>query len=444
MPSRSRDTAVSGEILARDFKATPYWLEAAPLSDSEPGEMPPRTDVAIVGAGYTGLSAAVTLARRGREILVLEAGLPGDGASTKNAGNVTRTLKKSFSELEHKFGAEKAAAYYREGGNAFEFLRELLVKERIECQDRWDGRFYAAHSPKAYEALARGTDKMREFVGLETEMVPRAQQGREVGSEKYFGGQLVRGTGLIHAGLLHRGLLKCAVDAGARIVPRTRVLDVATEGASFAITTSRGVIQARDVIIATNAYTGREGSVFRHFRRRLVPVISYVAATEELPPERLRRILPGLRPVLDTRTILFHIQPSPDHRRILIGGHAGRRYRDLRQIGRHLHAHYSDLIPEFRDVRISHCWSGIFAFTFDYLPHIGVHDGIHYALGCCGTGVPMGTYLGNKIALQVLGSAEGKTAFDGRGFPTVPLYTGDPWFLPGLVRYYAARDEIMG
>lgn len=434
---------MSGESLARDFKTTPYWLEAAPLAVSEPEEIPTRADVAIVGAGYTGLSAALTLARGGRAVVVIDAGLPGDGASTKNAGNVSRTLKKSFSELEHKFGAEKAAAYYREGGKAFEFLKELLAKEQIDCQAQWGGRFYAAHSPKAYDALARGSDRMREQVGLETEMVSRAEQQREVGSEKYFGGQLVRGPGVVHAGLLHRGLLKCALNAGVRIVARTRVLDVAADRAGFAVATSRGALQARNVVVATNGYTGRDGSIFDYFRRRLVPIVSYVAATEEMSPERLRRILPGMRPVLDTRTILFHIQPSPDHRRIVVGGHAGRRYRDLRQIARVLHAHYSELFPEFRDIRISHCWSGVFAFTFDYLPHIGVHEGVHYALGCCGTGVPMGTYLGNRIALQILGSAEGATAFDGRGFPTVPLYSGDPWFLPGLVRYYAFRDAIV-
>src|SRR5215470_17908977 len=138
-----------------EFRTAPYWLDAAPLSDFEPSDIPERADVAIVGAGYTGLSAAITLARQGRQVLVFDAGLPGDGASTKNAGNVSRTLKKSFPELEQKFGTEKAAAYYREAGNAFEFLKALLVKERIECQAQWGGRFYAAHSPRAYESLAR-------------------------------------------------------------------------------------------------------------------------------------------------------------------------------------------------------------------------------------------------------------------------------------------------
>ena len=435
---------MSSESLARDFRTTPYWLDAAPLAESEPEEIPTRADVAIVGAGYTGLSAALTLARGGRDVAVIDADLPGNGASTKNAGNVSRTLKKSFSELEHKYGAEKAAAYYREGGKAFEFLKEFLVREQIDCQARWEGRFYAAHSPKAYEALARGSDKMLKHVGLETEMVPRTQQSREVGSEKYFGGQLVRGPGVIHAGLLHRGLLTCALNAGVRIVPRTRVIGMSGDRGGFTVATSRGTVRARNVVVATNGYTGRGGSIFDHFRRRLVPILSYVAATEEISPERMRRILPGLRPILDTRTIIFHIQPSPDRKRILLGGHAGRRYRDLRKIARVLHAHYSDLIPEFRNVKISHCWSGIFAFTFDYLPHIGVHDGVHYALGCCGTGVPMGTYLGSRIALQIMSSPEGATAFDGRGFPTVPLYSGDPWFLPGLVRYYALRDAIAG
>jgi len=275
----ARGPTVSGEILSQDFKTTPYWLEAAPLAEAEPADLPARVDVAIVGAGYTGLSAALTLARGGRDVVAIDAGAPGDGASTKNAGNVSRILKKSFPELEHKYGAEKAADYYREGGKAFEFLKELLVREQIDCEARWEGRFYAAHSPKAYEALARGSDKMRKHVGLETEMVSREAQQRDVGSEKYFGGQLVRGPGILHAGLLHRGLLNCALNAGTRIVPRTRVLDIAGNRGGFTVATSRGALEARNVIVATNGYTGRDGSALDFFRRRLIPIVSYVAAT---------------------------------------------------------------------------------------------------------------------------------------------------------------------
>ena len=425
-----------------NFKTDPYWWDAAPPPEPAAAALPARTDVAIVGAGYTGLSAALTLARAGRTLAVLEADRPGAGASTRNAGNVSRTLKTGFRALAAAHGPERAAAYYRESARAIAYVRRLIEREQIACEFRSSGRYYAAHSPRAYEALAGGIEELRRRCGYEADMVPRAEQGCEIGSEHYYGGQRVHGPAILHASLYFRGLYDRALAAGAQVHGHTRVTGIARDGRDFIVETPRGRLAAGEVIVATNAHTGADNPVFRYLRRGVVPIRSYIIATEPVAPERLARILPGNRPVIDTRKVLFHIQPSPDGRRLIFGGHAGRNYGDLRTLVRRIHRHFARLFPDFDGVRVSHASEGYFGFSFDSLPHIGRRDGVHYATAFCGTGLPMGTWLGHKLALRILEAPDATTAFDDRPFPRPPLYTGRPWFLPAVVRYYHLRDSL--
>lgn len=431
------------DIFTADFKEEPYWWIDAPLRRFDPVPLPARVDVAIVGSGYTGLSAALPLTRAGRNVLILEAGTPGEGASTRNAGNVSRTLKWSFDGLAHRYGIDAATAYYREAALAIEHLDETIRSERIDCLFKRTGRYYAAHSPRAYEALAREVDVLFKRVGYQADMVPRAEQHEHVGSNAYYGGQVVHGPGYLHGALYHRGLIDRATEAGVTIAGHTRVTGIQRADRDFEVRTGHGTLRAGQVVIATNAYTGRDGPVFEYLRRRLIPVNTYAAATEPVPPELIKALVPGGRPIITSHKVVFHIQPTPDGTRLIIGGRAGRRDRDMRTTAARLHAHFAQRFPKFAPIRLARCWDGYFAFTFDYLPHIGMRDGVHYAVGCCGTGIPMGSYLGRKLALRLLGKAvESKTAFDERPFPTVPLYDGEPWFLPGLVRYYGLRDAL--
>lgn len=429
-------------MLTTDFTTDPYWWLDAPPREVPERPLPTTADVAIIGAGYTGLSAALTLARGGRSPLVLEADLPGAAASSRNAGNLNPVLKTGFPEFCQKYGLETAAAFYREARTAMAYLGQLIEAEGIACGFARTGRFYAAHSARAYEALACELEVLRDAVGFQAEMVPRAEQRREVGSDGYFGGQVVHDAGFLHGALYHQGLMARAGAEGAEIHARTRVLGVARDGAGFTLETARGRIAAREVILATNAETGYDDPLFRHFRRRLVPIRTFAAATEPVSADLIKRILPAGRPVLDTHKVLNHIQPSPDGSRLILGGRACRNDGGLHGTADRLHRHFRRFFPELADVRISHCWDGTFAFTFDHLPHIGIHEGVHYALGFCGTGIPMGTWLGHKIALRILGAPDAATPFDGRDFPTMRLYSGKPWFMPAAVRYYALRDSL--
>jgi glycine/D-amino acid oxidase-like deaminating enzyme len=192
-------------------------------------------------------------------------------------------------------------------------------------------------------------------------------------------------------------------------------------------------------VVASNGYTG---AATAWQRRRIVPIGSYIIATEALDPELIDRLMPLDRIVSDTRKVVYYYRPSPDRTRILFGGRVSAGETDARVSGPRLHADLVKLFPELRGTRITHSWVGFVAYTFDTLAHAGCHDGIYYAMGYCGSGVSMASYLGMRIGQQVLGLKEGHTAFDGLPFSTRPLYTGTPWFLGALVACYRWLDRL--
>ncbi|MEM8760534.1 MAG: FAD-binding oxidoreductase [Pseudomonadota bacterium] len=428
-------------LFAPDFKTTPYWLEDAPpvppLSDS----LPETADVVVIGSGYTGLNAALQTARGGRSTVILEAGAPGEGCSTRNGGQISTSVKPSAATLGRRHGRTRGDAIRAEGRAALEWIGEFLEAEGIDCDFRRCGKFHAAHTPAHYEALARSAAENQRSEGIEAHVVPAAEQSRELGTAFYFGGVVFPRFASLQPAKYHRGLLARALSEGAEIVPHCPALDIATgqPGAHrFAVETPKGTIRARDVVVATNGYTG---PLTPWLRRRVIPIGSYVIATEDLGPDLVQRLFPTGRKVSDTRKVVYYYGPSPDGRRIVFGGRVSTGETDPRVSGPRLHAAMRAIFPELGEVRISHSWFGTVAYTFDEIAHCGQHDGVHYAMGYCGSGVSMASYLGMKAGLRVLGQAEGRTAFDDLPFPTRPLYAGNPWFLPAAVAWYRWRDE---
>jgi glycine/D-amino acid oxidase-like deaminating enzyme len=205
------------------------------------------------------------------------------------------------------------------------------------------------------------------------------------------------------------------------------------------VETARGIVAARNVVVATNGYTGE---VTPWLRRRVIPIGSYIIATEPLPRETMARLMPKGRVISDTRKVVYYYRPSPDGSRILFGGRVSADETDPRVSGPRLHAEMVRLFPELAGARISHSWCGFVAYTFDELMHVGEHDGLHYAMGYCGSGVGMACYLGMRLGQQVLGLSEGQTGLNAASFPTRPFYSGNPWFLAPSVAYYRWRDRI--
>ena len=408
---------------------------AAPRSVDVP--LPRSVDVLVVGSGYTGLNVALVTARGGRSTLVLEKDRVGEGCSTRNGGQISTSVKPSFAELSKRHGSDTARAILMDGREALHWIGDFTKEEGIDCGFAVCGRFHAAHSPKAFETMTR--DAKRQTPGLEVELdvVPRAEQHAEIGTDAYHGGIVLKRHAVLDPGRYHAGLLARVREAGATVVDRCPAQGIERDGKGFVVSTPRGRLAAREIVIATNGYTG---AVTPWLRRRVIPIGSYVIATEPMPRETMQAVIPKDRIVSDTRKVVYYYRLSPDGTRMIFGGRVSQAETDPRVSGPLLRAEMARLFPQLAKTRISHSWMGFVGYTFDTLAHTGSHDGMHHAMGYCGSGVSMASYLGMRTGQKVLGLKEGRTGFDATTFQTRPLYTGNPWFLAASVRYYRWID----
>lgn len=418
------------------IKFEPYWWDAARPERHPAVTLAPRTDVAIVGSGFTGMRAALELARAGRSVVVFDKDAAGSGAARRNAAYLGRVLKHSLSHLMGKHGEAQGLAIYRELGDAFTGVIDLITREKIDCHLTRHGRFIAATSVQHYDALATDLEAMQRHLGYPYEMISRADQRREFGSDLYHGGAVIPDLGAIHSGLYHRGLTERAKQAGVVISDGTEVTAVTPENGGVTVVTDRGTIIAKDAIIATNGYTPKG---LGWFARRVIPFQAYMAATEELTEAQLRDAIPNLRTMIDSNTNIDFFRPAPDSRRLLFGGGTGAARGDAPV--RFLHGILVRVFPQLAQVKLSHVWTGFCAGTFDMMPHIGGRDHVWHGMGYNFAGIPMGTHFGGKLALMIQGKQEGRSAFAETPFPTLPFYSGNPWFLPMAMRYFDWKDR---
>nr|WP_325248982.1 FAD-binding oxidoreductase [Amylibacter sp.] len=427
-------------LLTADFKQTPYWWEAAAPSPRLGRELPQKpVDVAIIGSGYTGLHAAIQTARAGCSTLVLEAEAAGFGASSRNGGQVSTSVKPALAKLTKRYGAELAADILREGQASRDFIEDFIKSEGINCHFQVPGRFHGAHTARQYDLLARDAADSG-ILKTDAFMVPRGEQHSALGTDAYYGGIVFPRHASLHPALYHKGLLDLAQQAGAQVVTHCRVNGIARQaGGLFTLDTANGPVQARRVILATNGYTS---GITPWQQRRVIPIGSYIIATEELPAAVMDRLMPTDRILSDTRKLVYYYRPSPDRKRILFGGRVSLQESDPKITGPRLHAELVHLFPELAQTRISHSWTGLVGYTFDTLMHAGQDNGLYYAMGYCGSGVGMASYLGMRIGQQAADNPEGLTAFNKIPFPTRPFYTGNPWFLAPSVMAYRIRDRL--
>jgi len=432
-------TNIRSDLYTADFKAEPYWWDTAkPESGSD--EMPAgNVDVLIIGSGYTGLNAAIQTARGGRDTLVLDAEQAGWGCSSRNGGQISTSVKAGYEELAARYGKEKAFSILNDAKQSLAWIKQFVADENIDCDMTEVGRFHAAHNPAQFGKLTKQIGQ--QVPGLENDafVVERGDQRNELGTDAYYGGVVFPQHASVNPGKYHCGLMKLAKDAGASIVTQCPAVDIQHTRHGFRVYTPKGEINANQVVIATNGYTG---SLTPWQRRRVIPIGSYVIATEPLADGLMDQLMPKNRIVSDSRKVVFYYRSSPDRSRIVFGGRVSHNETDALVSGPKLHRALVNIFPELAATRISHSWVGFVAYTFDTLMHKGRRDGVHYAMGYCGSGVGMASYLGMRLGQQVLGLPEGKTAFDDIPFPTRPLYTGNPWFLGASVMYYRCRDRL--
>lgn len=423
-------------MLHPDFKPSPYWWEDVhEIKASAPP--PQKVDVAIVGSGFCGLSAAIELARSGTSVAVLDAGRIGEGASTRNGGMISAALKLP-ANLEKRVGTHKAEQLRREAVASLAHVEAKIAQENIDCALQLTGRLVLAYSKRAHRAQIRTAESLGKLTGTGVRVLSRHDLRGEIDTPFYHGGMLIDHAGGLHPARLHHGLADAAVRSGATLHNHFPVMAIERKTGGFSLSGPAGRLAAGTVIMATNAYTG---GVSPYFRRRLVPVASHMIATEEIAPELMREISPKGRFFADTKRVLYYFRASPDGKRILFGGRARFTACNEMQIAQILHRAMCGVWPRLKNIRVTHAWQGNVSFTFDDLPHIAQHDGVYFAGGCQGNGVAMSNYLGFRLARSITRPDDEPSAFQTLRFPTMPFYGGNPWFLPLVGGYYRALDH---
>jgi glycine/D-amino acid oxidase-like deaminating enzyme len=420
------------------YEARPLWHAQMPeLPSYRNRELPEAADVVVVGGGYTGVSAARQLAKQGARVTLLEAHQLGFGASTRNGGIVHPGYTWGPAELVQRYGEETGRALFRETLDGYRFLKELILDEAIDAEFIERGHLELAYAP-AHVAELEAAQRGLEEAGVECSFVPRDRLHEEIGSHAYFGALAFEGSGGLHPGRYFAGLAVAAARAGVDLHEGVRALAVrAQRDGRLAVETDRGSVLARDVVVGTNGYT--DGFV-PALRRRIIPIGSYIIATEPLPETLVREISPKGRVFFDTKNFLYYWRLTAD-RRLVFGGRASFIPTSVERTARILHRGMLEVHPQLRGVRIEHAWGGNVGFTFDRMPHVGRLGGVTYAMGCCGTGVAMLTYLGARVA-EWLGGGPAPVLARLR-FPLVPApYEGRPWFLPAVGEWFRLRDRL--
>ena len=429
------------DIFHRDFKPTPYWWEAYTPTDGGLVEIPRSARVAIVGGGYAGLSTALELAKHGIDVVVLEAKELGSGASTRNGGAVSGGVNvgKSFTGRTFEIEPGRAERMLSDASDAFALIHRLISEEEIDCFWEKPGRFVGAWATKHFDALAQRLAMLNTAAQSGAYMVPRERQREEIASDYYFDGMVVERSGKLHPALYYKGLLEACRRRGVVVCAEAAVERIEHASAEWRVDTRRGSVSAGDIVIATNGYTG---NLTPALKRRVVPIASHIIATEELPEDLARSLIPKARTLSDTKRVLCYYRMSPDGRRMVFGGRARFTQVNPTVSAPILHRYMTDRFPQLRGVKVTHAWTGNVAFTLDALPHMGESDGLHYCLGCNGSGVAMMTYLGWQTARKIARAANYACSFDAEEFPDHPLYSGNPWFLPVVGSYYRLRDSL--
>lgn len=421
-------------------KATPYWWEAAPVKSLASQPLVKKVDVVIVGAGYAGLSAGLRLARAGRSVIAFDSQNPGEGASSRNGGITSGNIRLDYNTLVRKFGESRAIAIEAEGKLAREFLYNFLTDEGIDCDFKLVGRFNGALGSQDYESLARNAEKLHRTLGIDAFAVSPAEQRSFLGTDFYRGGAVRMDIGGLHPAKFHAELLRVALAAGVEVHSGTAVKSIEQQSNGFQVKTSAGTVAAKQVLVCTNGYTDGANP---WLRRRLVPVRSRIIATEELSAVLMAKLMPRQMMCGETRQLGFYYRPSPDGKRILLGGRDGSTAGDPIEPTLHLRRNLIEIFPELENVKLSHSWFGNVAMHRDMIPRIFSRKGVTYAAGFCGSGVVWAPWIGTQAANKLLGEdGAALSAFDFRPPSAIPFYRGKPWFMPLFMSFYRFQDRL--
>ena len=404
-----------------------WWDNTLPVSMPD-SSLPQRTDVVIVGGGFAGLSAALELQRSGVEVTLIEKDWPGHGACSRNIGMVMDRIDGTTTgDLDGLVHGVKKCDLIREGRVAHDCVLELIKRENISCGLRQSGKLVLATKKSAYEAMANTLERLKKQFGtVDAYMVPKQDLHKEIGGQanKFYCGAKVHPDGYdLNPGQLTAELIKRLSDSGTTICSSTQLESVQRQSnGSFTISTNRGNITAEHIVLATQGYSGEETGFLQ---KKIFPFLAHVVATEPLPQDLLKDLLPTLRGVVDTKQMFFNFRPCDKESRLILASHYLRADDNYTQSNRILNA-YRKLFPELESIKAEYCWNGNLAMPSDHLPHIGIHDGIHF---CATPSFSMAIYLGSKMARRILKADDADTLLDNMPTPDFPFYSGNPSLL---------------
>jgi len=421
------------------MKLDSYWLDTAPACHAvSEGPAEGAVDVAVIGGGFTGLSAALALAKRGAAVAVLEAGRIGGGASGRNGGQCNTGVAPDYVALHAQLGAQRARGCYEAYAAAVSTVERLIREEQIDCDYLASGKLKLASKPHHLAHLEKTAELIRREVDADVELIGGERIRSEVGSDNFYGGLLQKRGGQMHMGKFAVGLASAAARSGARLFDHAEVTRIEKEGGAYRIVSARGELRASQVLIATGP--SRHGP-FGWYRRRMAPVGSFIVVTEPLPAAELAQLLPNRRSYVTSRLMHNYFRVTPDSR-LLFGGRA--RFTASEQpsdakSGRILQANLAQMFPSLANARIDYCWGGLVDITADRLPRAGQHDGIYFSMGYSGHGTQMSTHMGQVMA-DVMGGDAAANPWRDFAWPAIPGHTGKPWFLPLVGAYYQIKD----
>jgi glycine/D-amino acid oxidase-like deaminating enzyme len=428
-----------------NIRETNYWQETVLDRAQGTGEPSPESvDVAIVGAGFCGLSAARVLAKRGVQVAVLEAEELGWGASCRNGGMVLTGLKLPVPTLIARYGRELTRQMYAASLDSIDLVEQIVTEEGIDCAFSRCGHLEVACKASHFAAYSESAARIKREFNHELRIVSKNDLKREIGSDIYYGGLLDETSAGVNPAQYVNGLAEAAQRAGAVLCDHTRVVDVKPEVANgrrrFRVFTSRGSLLAREVFLASGAYTT---SATPSLRKKVIPIGSYIIATQVLPADLAHELSPRNRMIYDSKHFLYYYRLTPDNR-MLFGGRAAffpESESTVRESAELLRRGMVEVYPQLRDTKVEFVWGGTLDFTFDVTPHCGKIDGMYFALGFAGHGVAAATWMGAKIANVICGEAD-DNPFSHISFPGAPLglRSGNTWALPFAGMYYRLLD----
>jgi glycine/D-amino acid oxidase-like deaminating enzyme len=367
-------------------------------------------------------------------------------ASGRNGGHVNNGLAVDYAIVAAKVGVERARTWYHAYDAAVDAVERVVRDEAIDCDFARRGKLKLATKPAHLDALARSAERLvRDGVDRDVEILDAARVRAEVASDLFVGGLLYKRSGQMHMGRFANGLAEAAQRRGARIHTGTCVqrLERIGNGQTHRVHTDRGALKAQQVLLANGA--ARHGSYgsFGWLRRRIVPIGSFIVATEPLGPERANALLRERRNYVTVANIHNYFRLSPDHR-LLFGGRArfavSSPVSDAKS-GAILRERMGELFPSLRGVRLDYCWGGLIDMTQDRLPHAGERDGVFYSTGYSGHGAQMSVLMGERMAAVMAGDAAANPWRD-RRWHAIPGHLGPPWFLPAVGLYFRLKDRL--